>query len=84
MMGSKVISTGVYRIVRHPRYSGAVLMMFGAPLLLGSMWGLIIASVGLCVLAGRIIGEEEMLLSELQGYSEYVKKVKYRLAPLVW
>ena len=59
-------------------------MMFGAPLLLGSMWGLIIASVGLCVLAGRIIGEEAMLLSELQGYSEYVKKVKYRLAPLVW
>lgn len=80
----RVISTGVYGLVRHPMYLGAVFMMFGAPLLLGSIWGLIIAAIAFCILVGRIIGEEKMLMNELAGYSEYVKTVRYRLIPLVW
>jgi protein-S-isoprenylcysteine O-methyltransferase Ste14 len=80
----RVISTGVYGLVRHPMYLGAVFMMFGAPLLLGSLWGLIIAAFSFCVLVGRIIGEEKMLINELEGYSEYVKTVRYRLIPFVW
>jgi protein-S-isoprenylcysteine O-methyltransferase Ste14 len=79
-----VITTGVYGFVRHPLYLGCALMMFGAPLLVGSVYGLIISLIGLLVLAGRIIGEEKMLVEELEGYEEYKKKVKYRLIPFIW
>ncbi len=80
----RVISTGVYGFVRHPLYLGCILMMLGAPLLLGSIVGLIITLIGLAVLVGRIIGEERVLVNELEGYEEYEKKVRYRLIPLVW
>lgn len=80
----RVITTGVYGLVRHPLYLGCALMMFGAPLLVGSVYGLIISSIGLLVLAGRIVGEEKLLVEELEGYDEYKKKVKYRLIPFVW
>jgi protein-S-isoprenylcysteine O-methyltransferase Ste14 len=80
----RVISTGVYGFVRHPMYLGAVFMMFGAPLLLGSIWGLIIAGMGLLVLVFRIVGEENMLMNELEGYLEYMKRARYRLIPFIW
>ena len=80
----RVISTGVYGFVRHPMYSGAVFMMFGGPLLIGSIWGLSIAVIALLVLIVRIVGEEKMLMNELQGYSEYMKRVRYRLLPTIW
>ncbi len=80
----RVISTGVYGFVRHPLYLGCVLMMFGAPLLLGSVVGLVISVFAFFVLAGRIIGEEKMLVNELEGYEEYKQKVRYRLIPFVW
>jgi len=79
-----VISTGVYGFVRHPLYLGCLLMILGAPLLLGSMYGFIIGVIAIIVLVGRIIGEEKMLVNELEGYEEYQKKVKYRLVPFVW
>jgi protein-S-isoprenylcysteine O-methyltransferase Ste14 len=59
-------------------------MMLGASFLIGSVYGLIIALVALLVLTGRIIGEEKMMLEELEGYEAYQKKVKYRLIPFVW
>ncbi|HEX7568126.1 MAG TPA: isoprenylcysteine carboxylmethyltransferase family protein [Anaerolineaceae bacterium] len=80
----QVISTGVYGFVRHPLYLGCLLMLLGAPLLLGSIYGLIIGLIALIVLVGRIIGEEKMLVNELEGYEDYKQKVKYRLVPLVW
>jgi protein-S-isoprenylcysteine O-methyltransferase Ste14 len=80
----RVISTGVYGFVRHPMYLGATLMMFGAPLLLGSIWGLMIAVIVLFVLVGRIVGEEKMLTNELEGYSDYMRRVRHRLIPFVW
>lgn len=79
-----VISSGVYGFVRHPLYLGCLFMILGAPLLLGSLYGLIIDVIAVIVLVGRIIGEENMLVNELDGYEEYKKKVKYRLVPFVW
>ncbi len=79
-----VISTGVYGFVRHPLYLGCLLMMVGAPLLVGSVWGLILTALGIVVLIARIIGEEHMLIDELAGYNDYKTKVKYRLIPFVW
>ena len=80
----QVISSGVYGFVRHPLYLGCLLMILGAPLLLGSLVALIIGLVGLVAVIGRILGEEKMLVNELEGYEEYKHKVKYRLIPLVW
>jgi len=80
----KVISTGVYGLVRHPLYLGVLLMLLGAPLLLDSICGLIIGLIGIISLVGRIIGEEKMLVNKLEGYEDYKKKVKNRLIPYVW
>jgi protein-S-isoprenylcysteine O-methyltransferase Ste14 len=80
----KVVSTGVYGFVRHPMYLGAALLFLGTPLLLGSVFGLIVGFLMILLLAARIVGEEKMLVSELEGYSEYRKKVRYRLLPHVW
>lgn len=80
----QVITTGVYGLVRHPLYLGCALMMLGAPLLIGSVYSLLISALGLLLLVGRIVGEERMLLEELDGYAAYRQKVKYRLIPFVW
>ncbi|MBV9349148.1 MAG: isoprenylcysteine carboxylmethyltransferase family protein [Patescibacteria group bacterium] len=80
----KVISTGVYRFVRHPMYLGALLLFFGSPLVLGSFWGLIVSLVLTVLLVLRTLGEEKMLIDELEGYVEYKQKVRYRLVPLIW
>lgn len=79
-----VITTGAYGFVRHPLYLGCDLLMFGAPLLTGSVYGLIISLIGLFAIAARIIGEERMLVEELEGYEEYKRKVRHRLIPFVW
>ena len=82
--GQKVISTGLYAIVRHPMYTGASLLFLAAPLLLGSVYGLALGMVLVVILAARSIGEEAMLTQELEGYSEYKTRVKWRLIPLVF
>jgi protein-S-isoprenylcysteine O-methyltransferase Ste14 len=79
-----VISSGVYGIVRHPLYFGCLLMMLGGPLLLGSVYGLVLTLVGTVMVIGRIFGEEKMLTEELDGYEEYKEKVRFRLIPFVW
>jgi protein-S-isoprenylcysteine O-methyltransferase Ste14 len=80
----RVVSTGVYGLVRHPMYLGMVLMFAGAPLLLGSRLGLAAAAAITVVLAVRIHREERLLANELDGYDEYRQKVRYRLFPLIW
>jgi protein-S-isoprenylcysteine O-methyltransferase Ste14 len=80
----RVVSTGVYGFVRHPMYLGALLMFAGTPLLLGSAVGLVLAAGMTLLLAFRVVGEERVLADELEGYSEYRKKVPYRLLPFVW
>jgi protein-S-isoprenylcysteine O-methyltransferase Ste14 len=82
--GQKVVSTGLYGIVRHPMYSGTLVMMLGTPLALDSYWGLVLIAPALPILAARIIDEEKMLRQELDGYPDYTQKVRYRLVPGVW
>ena len=79
-----LISTGLYGVVRHPMYAGAMIMMVGMPLALDSYWGLVTFLPGVAVLAFRIDDEEKMLRQELAGYDEYTQKVRYRLVPGVW
>jgi protein-S-isoprenylcysteine O-methyltransferase Ste14 len=82
--GQKVVSAGVYGLVRHPMYLGTVLLAVGAPMLLGSLWGIGLSLFGILLVAGRIVGEERMLTKELEGYGNYKKRVRYRLIPFVW
>jgi protein-S-isoprenylcysteine O-methyltransferase Ste14 len=79
-----LVTTGLYGIVRHPMYSGSVVMMIGMPLALGSYWALLIAVATLVLLVIRIVDEEKMLAQELTGYRDYMQKVHYRLVPLTW
>ena len=80
----QVVSTGMYGIVRHPMYLGAILMFAGAPLLLGSAYGLLPGLALTVLLMARIRGEEDMLCRELEGYREYMRKVRFRLVPHLW
>lgn len=80
----RVVTTGVYGFVRHPMYLGAALMFVGAPLLLGSAVGVLVAAAMTLLLAFRIGSEERLLVAELDGYAEYREKVRYRLLPFVW
>ena len=82
--GQKVIDTGLYRIVRHPMYSVTLLLFLSMPLVLGSVYSFVIFLVYPFIIAKRIKSEEEFLKRELQGYGEYMQKVKYRLIPFVW
>lgn len=82
--GQQVVSTGLYGVVRHPMYSSTVVMMLGTPLALGSYWAVLAVILTLPVLGMRITDEENMLRTELDGYDEYTRKVKYRLVPYVW
>ena len=82
--GQKVISTGMYGVVRHPMYAGAVLLFISTPLLLGSIYGLVIGLLLIVTIAARSVGEEAMLKRELEGYSDYMKKVKWRIIPFVF
>lgn len=82
--GQKLVSTGLYAFVRHPMYTGTVIMMLGIPLALGSYWGLVFVLPGLIGLTVRIGDEEQLLSQELDGYSEYAQQVHYRLVPYVW
>jgi len=82
--GQKLVSTGLYALVRHPMYTGNIIMMLGTPLALGSYWGLVFVIPLLLGLAVRIGDEEELLNQELDGYRDYAQKVHYRLVPYLW
>ena len=82
--GQRVIDTGLYAVVRHPMYLATLLMFLPMPVVLGSLWGLIPFAIYPVAIIIRIINEEKVLCEGLVGYSEYRKKVKYRLIPFVW
>jgi len=82
--GHKVIDTGSYGIVRHPMYTGFLLMGFGLSLALGSWYALIPAALFIVILVIRIKYEEKMLIEGLEGYEEYQAKVKYKLFPKIY
>ena len=80
----KVIATGPYALVRHPMYVGALVMLVGVPLALGSLWGLLAIVPMVVVLVARLLDEEKFLAKNLAGYEEYQGKVRHRLVPLIW
>jgi len=80
----KVISTGPYASVRHPMYIGAIIMLLGVPLALGSLWGELAVIFITLVIIWRLLDEERYLEKNLSGYKEYKIKVRYRLVPFIW
>ena len=82
--GQTVVSTGLYAVIRHPMYTGAILVFIGMPLALGSWWGLLFVPLFMGGFAWRLLDEETFLSKNLPGYTEYMRKVRYRLAPYVW
>ena len=82
--GQKVVSTGLYGIVRHPMYSATVFLFLSMPLILNSPIAFLIMLVYIPIIIIRIKNEEEFLEKELDGYKEYKKKVRYRLIPFIW
>ena len=80
----KVIDTGLYGIVRHPMYMATILMYLSIPLILGSIFSLAIFLLYLPIITRRINDEEQLLKSELQGYTEYCTQVRWRLMPYIY
>lgn len=79
-----VIDTGLYSIVRHPMYTSTLLLFLTMPIILGSWWSFAVFLPYPFIIAKRIRHEEEYLEKELVGYTEYKKKVKYKLIPFLW
>ena len=80
----RVISTGPYAMVRHPMYASASLYLIGTPLALGSLWGLVALVLIVPALIWRLLDEERLLARDLPGYTEYQRRVRYRLLPGIW
>lgn len=80
----KVVSTGLYGIVRHPMYFAVVLLFWSMPLVIGSFYSFIIMLPFPLLLISRIKDEEKILEDDLPGYKEYEQKVKYHLFPFIW
>jgi protein-S-isoprenylcysteine O-methyltransferase Ste14 len=82
--GQPVVSTGPYAYIRHPMYSGALLLVTAMPLALGS-WGSVLLVVPFFpVVVWRILDEEIFLCKSLPAYDEYMQSVRYRLVPHGW
>jgi len=80
----KVISTGLYAIIRHPMYLGGIVLLLGTPMALGSWWGMLPFVFITFFIVLRLLDEEKFLSQGLSGYNEYCQKTRYRLVPLVW
>jgi protein-S-isoprenylcysteine O-methyltransferase Ste14 len=79
-----VCNTGLYKIVRHPAYLGSIIQALGFPLIFGSLWSIIPAFASIVLLVTRTWLEDKTLLNELNGYTDYAKKTKYRIIPGIW
>ena len=82
--GQHVVDTGLYGIVRHPMYSATLLLFLSMPIVLGSPFSFVIMLAYLPIIAKRIRNEEEVLSEGLEGYPEYMTRVKWRLIPRIW
>jgi len=82
--GQTVVDTGLYGIVRHPMYAVTVWLFLSIPVVLGSLWSLLCFLPYVVLIVIRITGEEKVLEAGLDGYTDYKKKVKYRLVPYIW
>jgi protein-S-isoprenylcysteine O-methyltransferase Ste14 len=82
--GQRVVDTGLYGIVRHPMYAVTLWLFLSIPVVLGSWWSLLCFAPYFPVIIVRIMNEEKVLEEGLEGYTDYKKRVKYRLLPFVW
>jgi protein-S-isoprenylcysteine O-methyltransferase Ste14 len=82
--GHCVVTSGPYRIVRHPMYVGAILMYLGTPLVWGSVWALVLGALIVALLIWRTAREDSTLRQELSGYEEFTTRTRYRLFPGLW
>ena len=82
--GQRVIDTGLYGVVRHPMYLAVTLLYLTIPLVLESWWALLVMAPCILLLAARIKNEEQVLHQGLPGYTDYTKRVRYRMIPWVW
>lgn len=82
--GQQVISTGLYAIVRHPMYTSTIIMFLAMPMVLGSYWATLPMVLYIPIIAIRIKDEEQLLHSDLAGYTEYCERVRWRLVPWIW
>jgi protein-S-isoprenylcysteine O-methyltransferase Ste14 len=82
--GQKVIDTGPYALVRHPMYSGSILLFISLPLALGSYVALPAFALLLPFYVLRLLYEEKFLEKEFSGYREYCQRTRYQLIPSVW
>lgn len=80
----KVIDTGLYSVVRHPMYAATLLLFLSIPLVLGSLISFFIFLTYPFIISVRIKSEEKLLREELEGYGEYMNKVRFRLIPYIW
>lgn len=80
----EVVTSGPYRIVRHPGYIAGIITFLAAPLILGSLWGLIPSSILILAMVIRTALEDRTLQRELPGYKNYTMVTRYRLIPFVW
>lgn len=82
--GQKVVDSGLYGIVRHPMYAVTIWLFLSIPVVLGSLWSLLCFLPYIPVIIVRIINEEKVLEKGLEGYTDYKKRVKYRLIPFIF
>ena len=82
--GQRVVSTGLYGVVRHPMYFATLLMFLSMPVVLGSWWSLAVFTFYIPIIVTRTLDEERLLRKELAGYEEYCTKVRWRILPFVW
>jgi len=79
-----VCTSGPYRIMRHPGYTGLIVSILAYPFILGSWWGFVLSGISAIIIVVRTALEDRMLQKELPGYQDYAQKVKYRLIPFIW
>jgi len=82
--GQKVVDSGLYGIVRHPMYAATLWLFLSIPIVLGSLWAFFCFLPYVAVIVVRIINEEKVLAEGLEGYKDYMKKVRYRLIPFLF
>jgi protein-S-isoprenylcysteine O-methyltransferase Ste14 len=82
--GHRVVSTGPYRVARHPMYVGSILMYPATALMFGSGWAMAVAALMVFLIVWRTGHEDRFLRRELAGYQEYAALTRYRLFPGIW
>jgi len=80
----KVIDTGLYGLVRHPMYMSTIFLFLSIPLILGSLFSFIIMLLYIPIITKRIRNEEKVLAKSLDGYADYMKRIKYKIIPYIW